>query len=113
MVLCTTHPTWPAAVRGYRCWATEGSYRDAQSGWDGQHSWDLEPLLRQARGRGQVERVMRLWALDTLLQTWIGGQVAQRLAAVRAVAAQRTTTGRLSVWAQQGQLALCEPLLAA
>jgi hypothetical protein len=113
MVLCTTHPTWQAAVRSYRGrWATEGSYRDAQSGWDGQHGWDLEPVLRQARTAGQVERVVGLWALGTLLQTWIGSQVAQGPAAVQAVAAQWTTTGRLSVWAQ-GQCALREPLLAA
>jgi hypothetical protein len=43
---------------------------------------------------------------------WLGSQVAHGPAPVRAVAAQWTTTGRLSVWAQ-GQLALREPLLAA
>jgi hypothetical protein len=113
MVLCTTHPTWEAAVRRYRGrWATAGSYRDAQSGWDGQHGWDLEPVLRQARSAGQVERIVGLWALGTLLQTWLGSQVAQGPAAVQAVAAQWTTTGRLSVWAQ-GQCARREPLLAA
>jgi hypothetical protein len=113
LVLCTTLPTWQDAVRSYRQrWATEGSYRDAQSGWDGQHSWDLEPVLTQARTAGQVERIVGLWALGALLQTWLGTQVAHGPAAVRAVAAQWTTTGRLSVWAQ-GQLALREPLLAA
>ncbi len=113
MALCTTLPTWQAAVRGYRRrWATEGSYRDAQSGWDGQHGWDLEPVLTQARSAGQAERLVGLWALGALLQTWIGSQVAHGPQAVRAVAAQWTTTGRLSVWAQ-GQLALREPLLAA
>jgi hypothetical protein len=113
MVLCTTLTTWQAAVRGYRRrWATEGSYRDAQSGWDGQHGWDLEPVLTQARTVGQAERLVGLWALGALLQTWVGSQVAHGPAAVRAVAAQWTTTGRLSVWAQ-GQLALREPLLAA
>jgi hypothetical protein len=113
LVLCTTLPTWPAAVRGYRRrWATEGSYRDAQSGWDGQHGWDLEPVLTQARTAGQAERLVGLWALGSLVQTWIGSQVVHGPAAVRAVAAQWTTTGRLSVWAQ-GQLALREPLLAA
>jgi hypothetical protein len=113
MVLCTTLPTWPDAVRCYRQrWATEGSYRDAQSGWDGQHGWDLEPVLTQARTVGQVERVVGLWALGALLQTYLGGQVVHGPDRVRAVAAQWTTTGRLSVWAQ-GQLALREPLLAA
>jgi len=113
MVLCTTLPTWQDAVRSYRQrWATAGSYRDAQSGWDGQHGWDLEPVLTQARSAGQVERIVGLWAVGALLQTWIGAQVAHGPAPVRAVAAQWTTTGRLSVWAH-GQLALREPLLAA
>ena len=113
MVLCTTLPTWPDAVRTYRRrWATEGSYRDAQSGWDGQHGWNLEPVLTQARSAGQVERLVGLWALGALLQTWLGSQVAHGPDGVRAVAAQWTTTGRLSVWAQ-GQCALHEPLLAA
>src|SRR6266566_4197349 len=101
MALCTTLPTWQAAVSGYRRrWATEGSYRDAQSGWDGQHGWDLEPVLTQARSAGQAERLVGLWALGALLQTWLGSQVAHGPQAVRAVAAQWTTTGRLSVWAQ-------------
>jgi hypothetical protein len=113
VALCTTHATWPAAVLSYRRrWATEGSYRDAQSGWDGQHGWDLEPVLTQARSAAQVEHVVGLWALGALLQTWIGAQVAHGPAAVRAVAAQWTTTGRLSVWAQ-GQCALREPQLRA
>ena len=113
MVLCTTLPTWQAAVRSYRLrWATEGSYRDAQSGWDGQHGWDLESVLTQARSTGHVERIVGLWALGALLQTWLGCQVAHGPDGVRAVAAQWTTTGRLSVWAQ-GQAALREPLLTA
>jgi hypothetical protein len=113
MVLCTTHARWPAALDSYRRrWATEGSYRDAQSGWDGQHGWDLEPVLRQAHRAGHVERVVGLWALGTVLQTWLGAQVAQGPAAMQAVAAQWTTTGRLSVWGQ-GQCALREPLLHA
>jgi hypothetical protein len=113
MVLCTTQPTWRAAVASYRKrWATEGSYRDAQSGWDGQHGWDLEPTLTQARSAVQAEALVGLWALGALLQTYLGSQVVQGPAAVRAVAAQWTTTGRLSVWAH-GQLALREPLLRA
>jgi hypothetical protein len=113
MVLCTTQPTWRAAVASYRRrWATEGSYRDAQGGWDGQHGWDLEPVLTQARTAVQAEAVVGVWALGALLQTWLGSQVVQGPAAVRAVAAQWTTTGRLSVGAH-GQLAWRDPLLAA
>ena len=106
VALCTTHTTWPAAVGSYRRrYATEGSYRDAQSGWDGQHGWDLEPVLRQARRATQVEHIVGLWALGALLQTWIGQQVRWGPAPVRAVAQGWTTTGRLSVWAH-GQFAL-------
>jgi hypothetical protein len=61
LVLCTTLPTWQDAVCTYRLrWATESSYRDAQSGWDGQHGWDLEPVLTQARTAGQVEPLVGL-----------------------------------------------------
>jgi len=109
MALCTTHPTWREAVRTYRKrWATEGSYRDAQGGWDGQHGWDLEPVLAEAADAGRAERLLGLWALGVLLQTFVGAQVQHGPAAVRASAAEWTTTGRLSVWAH-GQFALREP----
>jgi hypothetical protein len=112
VALCTTHPTWRAAVWSYRRrWSIEGSYRDAQSGWDGQQGWDLEPVLSQARSAAHAERVVGLWALGSLIQTWIGVQVAHGAPAVQAVAAQWTTTGRLSVWAQ-GRFALHEPSAA-
>ena len=109
VALCTSHATWRAAVTSYRRrWATEGTYRDAQSGWDGQHGWDLEPVLARLPGHAQAERLVGLWALGTLLQTWIGSQVAHGPDPVRAIAAQWTTTGRLSTWAH-GQFALAEP----
>jgi hypothetical protein len=111
VVLFTTHTTWQAATASYRRrWAIEGSYRDAQSGWDGQHGWDLEPVLARLPTAAQVERVVGLWALGALMQTWVGVQVRQPWAPapVRGVRHQWTTTGRLSVWAA-GQLALTEP----
>ncbi len=109
LALCTTHTTWRAAVASYRQrWATEGSYRDAQGGWDGQHGWDMEGVLSQTTDASRVEAIAGLWALGSLLQTWLGVQMVQGPAEVRAVAAQWTTTGRLSVWAH-GQLALAEP----
>jgi hypothetical protein len=109
LALCTTHTTWRDAVTSYRQrWAIEGSFRDAQSGWDGRHGWDLEAVLRSLPDQGRVEAVVGLWALGSLLQTWIGVQLVQAPAAIRAVAAQWTTTGRLSVWGH-GQLALAEP----
>jgi hypothetical protein len=50
--------------------------------------------------RLQVKPFVGLWALDALLQTWLGSQVAHGPDAVRAAAAQWATTRRLSVWAQ-------------
>ncbi len=109
MALGTTHVTWQAAVRTYRRrWATEGSDRDAQGGWDGQHGWDLESVLAEAADAGRAERLLGLWALGALLQTALGAQVQHGPAEVRAIAAEWTTTGRLSVWAH-GQFALREP----
>jgi hypothetical protein len=43
------------------------SSRDAQGGWDGQHGWDLEPVLTRARTAAHVERVVGLWAMGALL----------------------------------------------
>jgi len=55
VVLFTSQPTWLAAVRSYdRRWSTEGSYRDAQGGWDGQHGWDLEVALARLSEAGYV-----------------------------------------------------------
>jgi hypothetical protein len=109
VVLFTSHPRWQPAVCSYRRrWATEGSYRDAQSGWDGRHGWDLEPALMRLTSATQVERVVGLWAVGTLIQSWLGAQAAHGPDAVRAIVQQWTTTGRLSIWAQ-GQLALVEP----
>jgi hypothetical protein len=111
LVLFTSHPAWLAASTSYgRRWAIEGSYRDAQGGWDGQHGWDLEPALRRLREPLAVERVVGLWALGTLLQTWLGAQLRQPQAdaLVHAIAREWATTGRLSVSAC-GRLALTEP----
>ena len=111
LVLFTSHPAWLAAQASYgRRWATEGSYRDAQGGWDGQHGWDLEPTVARLRSAAEVEALAGLWALGTLLQSWVGHQLGQPDAPllVRAVRRQWTTSGRLSVWAR-GRLALTEP----
>ena len=72
------------AVRSYRTrWATEGSYRDAQGGWDGQHGWDLEPVLAAAPDAGRAERLLGLWALGALVQTFVGAAVQHGPAEVR------------------------------
>ena len=111
VILFTSHPgptCIPAATCSYRLrWRIEGSYRDAQGGWDGQHGWDLEPVLTRARGAAHVDRLVGLWALGTLFQSWVGSQIGMPSvpAPVAAVVAQGTTTGRLSVWAR-GRFAL-------
>jgi len=111
VVLFTSQPTWLAAVRSYdRRWSTEGSYRDAQGGWDGQHGWDLETTLARLTDAVVVERVVGLWALGALVQTWVGHRLGQSSAAAPVPLLRRewTTTGRLSVWAR-GQFALTDP----
>ena len=111
MVLFTSHATWLAAVRSYdRRWCTEGSYRDAQGGWDGQHGWNLETTLARLTDAVVVERVAGLWALGALVQTWVGHRLGQPSAAAPVPLLRRewTTTGRLSVWAH-GQFALTDP----
>jgi hypothetical protein len=110
LVLFTSHPTWLAAVRSYgRRWATEATYRAAQSGWDGQHGWDLELTLARLTDPGAVERVVGLWALGALVQTWIGHRLSQPTVSAPVALLRRewTTTGRLSVWAR-GRFALTD-----
>jgi hypothetical protein len=111
VVLFSSEPTAQAAQASYRRrWPTEGSYRDAQGGWDGRHGWDLTRELARAAEPAAVERLAGLWALGTLVQSWVGHQAEQATAPplVQQVVAEWTTTGRLSVWAR-GQLALREP----
>ena len=111
LALFSTHAAWlPAATSYGRRWATEGSYRDGQGGWDGRHGWDLEPSVARLADATAVGGLVGLWALGALLQSWVGDQVGQPTVppAVGAVRAEWTTTGRLSVWAR-GRLALTEP----
>lgn len=111
VVLFTSLGSVAAATRTYgQRWAIEGSFRDAQGGWDGQHGWDLEPTLAQVPTASQVERIVGLWALGTLLQTWVGAQTHSTSAPreVQGLVRAWTTTGRLSVWAA-GRFALHEP----
>jgi hypothetical protein len=111
LVLFTSHTDWMTATTSYaRRWAIEGSYRDVQGAWDGQHGWDLEPVLTRLTDAETVERVVGLWALGSLLQTWVGAQLNLPAAGPvpRAIQREWTTTGRLSVWAR-GRCALTEP----
>jgi hypothetical protein len=111
VLLFTSHPTWLAASRSYaRRWATEGSYRDAQGGYDGQHGWDLEPTLARETDARAVDRLVGLWALSSAIQTALGDRLARPDAppAVARARARWTTTDRLSVW-MRGRFALTDP----
>ena len=110
LILLTTAPHWRAAVRAYgQRYHTEGSYRDAQTGWDGRHGWDLGERITAATTAQHVASVVGLWALGTLLQSWLGDQLTavRTSPAIRAVAGEWTVHGRLSVWAR-GRLALTD-----
>jgi hypothetical protein len=111
LILFTSHADWLSASRSYTSrWSAEGSYRDAQGGYDGQHGWDLEDVLARLTDPAVVDRVFGLWALATLVQSRIGHQIGRAIvpAAVRDVRAQWSTTGRLSVW-MRGRFALTDP----
>src|SRR5919201_1270480 len=57
VALFSTHPTWRTAVGSYkRRWTTEGSYRDAQGGWDGRHGWGLDRAVARLTVAAEVER---------------------------------------------------------
>lgn len=110
MLLFTTHPHWRPAVQSYRRrWATEGSYRDAQSGWDGRHGWDLDRAVTRLTDPDAVARVVGLWAVGTLVQSAVGDAAGRpdASAPVRLLGAAWSTTGRLSVWAR-GHLAFTD-----
>jgi hypothetical protein len=112
MVLFSTQAVgWVAALSYRQRWSIEGTFRDLQSGWDGQHGWGLERLLQHwGPSAAAIERLVGLSALGGLVQCWVGEALGQPNvpAAVAAVRQEWTTTGRLSVWAR-GYLALTEP----
>jgi len=111
VILFTTEPTVMAARNAYRQrWPIEGTYRDAQSGWDGHHGWGLDRVVPTLATPEAVARVVGVWALGVLVQSWVGDQVGRPTAPppVQQVVTQWTTTGRLSLWAR-GRLALTDP----
>jgi hypothetical protein len=111
LILFTSHTDWMPASRSYtRRWSAEGSYRDAQGGYDGQHGWDLEDTLARLTDPAVVDRVFGLWALGTLVQSWIGHHLGAASVpdVVRQVRAHWTTSDRLSVW-MRGRFALTDP----
>lgn len=111
VVLFTSHTDWLPASQSYTTrWTTEGTYRDAQSGYDGQHGWNLEDAVARLTDATHVDHLLGLWALGTLLQTWVGHALTQPALPqlVRDVQAQWTTSNRLSVW-MRGRFAFSDP----
>jgi hypothetical protein len=103
VVLFTTETTVLGAVRRYgQRYGTEGTYRDLQSGWDGRHGWDLEPVAARQATAERVAALLSLCALGQLVQHWVGSQVAhpQSTGHARWLAHAWTVHGRLSVWAR-------------
>ena len=111
VILFTTHPTALGAQAAYRRrWAIEGSFRDAQGGWDGRHGWNLEPAVAALPTTARGDALCGLWALGALLQTWLGAATVGPAVPgiVVAEAAGWTPSGRLSVWAR-GRFVLRDP----
>ncbi len=110
VVLFTTEVEWMVAERQYRArWGIEGTYRDAQGGWDGRHGWALDQAAARLSTAARVEALAGLWALGVLVQTWLGLRVGTNAIGGRALR-RWATTPRLSVWAR-GQFALGDPAL--
>jgi hypothetical protein len=108
VVLFTTETDALTASRQYSTrWSIEGTYRDAQGGWDGCQGWALETTLTRTPTAQQVEALAGLWALGTLVQTWLGLRLEQDAVGQRGLR-RWVTTRRLSVWAR-GKLALGDP----
>jgi hypothetical protein len=110
VIVFTTHATARAAAASYRQrWPLESSFRDAQGGWDGRSGWDMEGTVRRVAEPGRVDRIVGLWALGTLIQSWVGSATiaADAPRAVTTEVAGWTTTGRLSIWSR-GRLALTD-----
>jgi hypothetical protein len=111
IVLFTTRPDELEALRLYgQRWAIEGTYRDLQGGWDGQHGWHGDTVIARWETAEAVDALIGLWALATLVQVGLGlgMQAADAPAAVRTAACGWATTRRMSWW-WRGRCALQSP----
>jgi hypothetical protein len=111
VVLFSTEATALTAVRRYKQrYATEGTDRDLQGGWDGQHGWDLEPVAAHQPTAARVVALVLLAALGQLVQQWLGSQLghAHSTGSARWQHYVWTVHGRLSLFAR-GRLALTDP----
>ncbi|MFN0074806.1 MAG: hypothetical protein ACKVVP_25275 [Chloroflexota bacterium] len=111
LVLFTTSPDPLVALAQYgERWAIEGTYRDAQGGWDGQHGWHLDRVLPGCGTADEVDALTGFWALGVLVQIGLGLGLS---ASTTPVAVQHArfgwaTTDRLSWW-WRGRCALESP----
>jgi hypothetical protein len=111
LVLFTTEadPLVALAQYGQR-WAIEGTYRDLQAGWDGQHGWHFDRVVGRCAQETEVDARVGFWALGVLFQIGLGLGLSAEDApvAVREAMLGWATTDRLSWW-WRGRCALESP----
>jgi hypothetical protein len=111
LVLFTTEADPHVALKQYGCrWAIEGTYRDLQGGWDGQHGWHFDRVVGRCAQETEVDARVGFWALGALIQIGLGLglSAADAPAAVREAMEGWATTDRLSWW-WRGRCALESP----
>jgi hypothetical protein len=111
LVLFTTSANpWQALADYGERWAIEGTYRDAQGGWDGQHGWHLDQVMQRCATTAEVDALAGFWALGTLVQVGLGLGMSAAAAPAAVQQARRgwATTDRLSWW-WRGRCALESP----
>jgi len=101
LVVFTTavNPLVALAQYGQR-WAIEGTYRDLQGGWDGQHGWHFDRVVGRCTQAPEVDALVGFWALGALVQIGLGLGLSatETPAAVREALEGWATTDRLSWW---------------
>lgn len=111
LVLFTTETNPLVALKQYgQRWAIEGTYRDLQGGWDGQHGWHFDRVIGRCGDGAEVDARVGFWALGALVQIGLGLglSTADAPAAVRQARQGWATTDRLSWW-WRGRCALGSP----
>ena len=111
VALFSSEATTLGAVRRYRQrYTIEGTYRDLQGGWDGQHGWDFEVVATAQPAAAHVVALLGLAALAHLLQQWLGSQLGHTHSsgAGRWQHLAWTVHGRLSLFTR-GRFALTDP----
>lgn len=81
-------------------WPIEGTYRDAQGGWDGQQGWNYDLVVVTRATAEEVDVLTGMWAVGTLVQMWVGLGLTDPTApkTVQRQLRAWSTTGRVSWW---------------